>query len=208
MLSGKFLIKQGSGRISSGYLEGRDSCVRKWVLSVLETAFSEVPDKTQAWHNLISLTQTKDCIVKKRAAEALQAAFGQVPDKTQAWQDLVILAKDEDIMIVVCRRVPQMLWRRLSFKSPTERGSRDLIELLTQCKNSYVQRSAAIIMETALRQVPSKEAAWQDLLKLTEGDGRNVRLNAVYVLKKVFSQIPDRALAWQAFIRLTADGDV
>ena len=63
----------------------------------LGTAFGQVPDKAQAWQDLVRLTQDKDSYVRWRAAEALGTAFGQVPDKAQAWQDLHRLTQDKTV---------------------------------------------------------------------------------------------------------------
>ena len=70
--------------------------VRWKAADALGTAFSQVPDKDQAWQDLLSLTQDEDSYVRVEAAYSLGTAFSQVPDKDQAWKDLLSLTQDED----------------------------------------------------------------------------------------------------------------
>ena len=55
-----------------------------------------MPDKQQAWNDLIKLTNDKNSDVRYRAASALGSVFSYVPDKQQAWNDLIKLTNDED----------------------------------------------------------------------------------------------------------------
>jgi len=77
-------------------------CISKYAgerldaVSALETVFSHIPDKAQAWLDLHNLTQDKYRGVRLRAAGALGTVFSQIPDKAQAWQDLIRLTQDED----------------------------------------------------------------------------------------------------------------
>ena len=60
--------------------------------------FSEVPDKEQAWNDLVRLTNDEDGRVRSQAVNVLGSVFSQVPDefKQQAWNDLVRLTDDKD----------------------------------------------------------------------------------------------------------------
>ena len=73
-----------------------DSDVRSSATYVLGSAFSQVPDKQQAWNDLHRLTNDEDSDVRYSAAYALGSVFSQVPDKQQAWNDLHRLTNDED----------------------------------------------------------------------------------------------------------------
>lgn len=53
-----------------------------------------MPNKQQAWSDLIQLTNDDDWSVRSRAAEALGSAFPYLPDKQQAWEDLHRLSND------------------------------------------------------------------------------------------------------------------
>ena len=65
-------------------------------LEQLQILFSSMPDKQQAWNDLIKLINDKDIYVRYSAAVALGSAFSPVPDKQQAWNDLIRLTTDED----------------------------------------------------------------------------------------------------------------
>jgi len=72
----------------------REEC---WeALKLLKTHFSNLPDKDQAWQDLLRLTQDKDSTVQWRSAKNLRPAFSHVPDKDQAWKALIKLTQDED----------------------------------------------------------------------------------------------------------------
>ena len=69
------------------------------LIAALGSAFSQVPDKQQAWNDLHRLTNDEDSYVRSKAAYALGSAFSQVPDKQQAWNDLHRLTNDEDSFV-------------------------------------------------------------------------------------------------------------
>ena len=58
--------------------------------------FADLPDKENAWKDLIRLTEDEDRDVRRDAANALGSVFPHIPDKKQAWNDLVRLTQDED----------------------------------------------------------------------------------------------------------------
>ena len=56
-----------------------DRYVRLEAANALGKAFSQVPDKTLAWQDLIRLTQDGDSDVRRGATKALGEAFSHVP---------------------------------------------------------------------------------------------------------------------------------
>lgn len=62
----------------------------------LNSNFLPLPDKQQAWNNLIGLTSDQNSDVRSSAASALGYAFSQVPDKEHAWNDLHRLINEDD----------------------------------------------------------------------------------------------------------------
>ena len=64
-------------------------------LKQLEDNFSLLPDKEQAWKDLIQWT-SEERNVRYGAAKALGSVFYHVPDKQKAWKDLHKLTNDED----------------------------------------------------------------------------------------------------------------
>jgi HEAT repeat protein len=63
---------------------GNDPKERIHALDQLKDFFSSMPDKQQAWNDLLRLTNDEDSDVRKEAASALGSALSQVLDKQQA----------------------------------------------------------------------------------------------------------------------------
>jgi HEAT repeat protein len=190
---------------------------RQEAAEIFGKAFSEFPDKYQAWRDLITLTQDKDSVVRGSAVAALGAAFSQVPDKMQAWQDLIALTQDNDSDIL--GRIASSLgiafeiWCVVpilgsAFKQVPDKKQawRDLITLI-QDKDFEVRWRAANVLETAISQVPDKTQVWRDLITLTQDKDFEVRRWAANVLETAISQVPDKTQVWQDLHRLTQDKD-
>ena len=64
----------------------------------LGVTFQYVPDKENAWKNLIHLTRDQDRYMRRRAADALGAAFQYVPNKINAWTDLHKLINYQELV--------------------------------------------------------------------------------------------------------------
>jgi predicted amidohydrolase len=60
------------------------------------SAFAHIPDKRQAWNDLIRLTQDKNWDVRRDATNTLGSVFPHILDKEQVWNDLIRLTQDED----------------------------------------------------------------------------------------------------------------
>jgi hypothetical protein len=69
---------------------------RREAVEQIRINVAELPDKEQAWADLLRLTKDKDIIVKLSAASSLGHVFSDVPDKKKAWTDLLRVTKDED----------------------------------------------------------------------------------------------------------------
>jgi HEAT repeat protein len=178
--------------------------VRYSAAEVLGSAFSQVPDKQQAWNDLIRLTSDKDSDVRYRAAEALGSAFFQVPDKQQAWNDLHRLTSDEDWNVRY--RAASALGSLFSQVPDKQQAWNDL-RRLTSDENSSVRSGAAEALGSLFSQVPDKQQAWNDLRRLTSDEDSSVRSGAAEALGSSFSQVPDKQQAWNDLHRLTSDED-
>ena len=76
-------IKNRRGKIYRLTLD-QDSVVLQSVAEAVGTVFQYVPDKEQAWKDLIKLTSDRDWKVLQSVAEAVGTVFQYVPDKEQA----------------------------------------------------------------------------------------------------------------------------
>jgi HEAT repeat protein len=176
--------------------------VRKRAVDSLGTAFSQIPNKEQAWQDLHKLTQDEDRDVRRGAACSLGTAFSQVPDKDLAWQDLIRLTKDEDRDVRM--NAAELFGKAFSGHPDKEQAWKD-IHKLTQDKDSDVRMGAARSLGTAFSQIPNKEQAWQDLIRLTKDENDDVRRQAANSLVSAFSLVLDREQAWKDIHKLTQD---
>jgi HEAT repeat protein/nucleoside phosphorylase len=147
----------------------------------LGSAFSKVPDKFQAWQDLIKLTQDEDSGVRIVAAEALGKVFSKVSDKDHAWQILLRLTRDENNDVRL--GATGALGSAFSHVPDKARAWQDLM-WLTQEEDIYMRRRVAEVLGAAFDLVPDREKAWQDLIRLTKDLDSNVRSYAYYSLGK------------------------
>jgi HEAT repeat protein len=184
----------------------------KEAVGQLKTNFVSLPNKDQAWQDLICLTQDDDSDVRERAAYALGSAFISIPDthKDQAWQDLIRLIQDGNSNV----RWGAAAALGSAFISipdgSKDQAWQDLIRL-TQDGNSNVRWRAASVLGSAFFSIPdgSKDQAWQDLIRLIQDGNSFVRSRAADALGSAFRSIPDahKDQARQDLIRLTQDDD-
>ena len=55
-----------------------------------------MPDKQQAWNDLIKLIANQDSNVRLSAVDAIFVAFSEISDKQHAWNDLIKLITDQE----------------------------------------------------------------------------------------------------------------
>jgi HEAT repeat protein len=177
---------------------------REEALDKLRDNFSSLPDKQQAWNDLIRLTNDENKYVRSKAASALGSAFSQVPDKQQAWNDLIRLTNDENKY--VRSKAASALGSAFSQMPDKQQAWNDLLRL-TNDEIRLVRSGAASALGSAFSQMPDKQQAWNDLHRLTNDENRNVRSDAAYALGSAFSQVPDKQQAWNDLHRLTNDED-
>ena len=166
--------------------------------------FAELPDKKQAWEDLIRLTSYDDSDVRWRTVYALDIAFSHVPDKKQAWNDLHRLTSDNDSN--VRWGTANALGIAFSHVPDKKQAWYDL-HRLTSDKDSNVRWGAANALGIAFSHVPDKKQAWSDLHRLTSDNDNFVRWGAADALSIAFSYVPDKEQAWNDLHRLTSDVD-
>jgi len=74
-------------------------------------------------------------------------------------------------------------------------------------KDSDVRRGAAFALSSAFPHVPDKDAAWEDLHRLTVDEDSYVRRGAAVALGSAFPYVPDKDAAWEDLHQLTGDKD-
>jgi len=172
-------------------------------LEQLESNFSQLSDKQQAWNDLIKLTTDKNNSVRfSRAASVLGSVFSDVPDKQQAWNDLIKLTACENSY--VRSKATSFLGFVFSDVPDKQQAWNDLHKLTTD-KNNSVRFRAASVLGSVFSDVPDKQQAWNDLHKLTTDKNNSVRFRAASVLGSVFFDVPDKQQAWNDLIKLITD---
>lgn len=95
--------------------------------SSLGNIFRPVPDKDQAWQNILKQVSENDSYARWEVTSTLGKIFSLVPDKDQAWQDLHRLTKDEDglVRMIAAEALGQALHKAelYSFLSSISLGS-------------------------------------------------------------------------------------
>jgi len=69
------------------------------------------------------------------------------------------------------------------------------------------RRDAAWQLNHNFADLPDKDGAWQDLIRLAHDKQSGVRLRAAYAIGSAFTHLPDKKQAWNDLIRLTQDED-
>ena len=98
-VSERTTVKYGDRGVRYVYIAAaRPACLVMGVLKGVEqlrSNFADLPDKDEAWKDLIWLTGDEYIGVRRGAADALISAFPHVPDKDAAWEDLHRLTRNK-----------------------------------------------------------------------------------------------------------------
>jgi len=147
----------------------------------LKDHFSLLPNKHQAWNDLIKLTTDHDWDVRIEAAYALSSVFTHVPNKQKAWEDLHRLATDQDNSLRFI--VVDAIGSAFPHIPDKEQAWNELIKLITD-GDIDVEYSAASTLGSAFPHMPDKQQAWYDLIKLIK-DENYVNLFVNHSLGKI-----------------------
>ena len=177
---------------------------RREAMRLLSDNFADLPDKKEAWEDLIRFTGDEDSNVRSGAAVSLGSAFPYVFDKDGAWEDLIRLTQNKDDFVRF--RAADAFGSAFPYVSDKDGAWEDLIRL-TQDNDSFVQSGAAYMLGSAFPYFSDKDEAWEDLHRLTRDEDFFVRSGAAYAFGSAFLYVPDKDGAWEDLIRLTQDKD-
>ena len=181
---------------------GGDVEERREAAEQLSDNFADLPDKDEAWKDLIRLTGYEDSYLILRAVDALGSAFRYVPDKDEAWEDLDWLTRNEDSF--VRWRATDALGYAFQYVPDKDAAWNDL-HRLTWDANGDVRSGAADVLGSAFQYVPGKDAVWKDLIRLIRDEDTFVQWRAADALGSAFQYVPDKDVAWEDLHRLTGD---
>ena len=174
--------------------------------------FSGLPDKSDAWQDLVRLAYDEDKDVRFNAIVALVSAFVQVPNKAQAGRDLHGLIQDENGYIVFREMVSREAYTQdlieIFCLIPNKDEAWQDLHKLTKDDSGQVRFIAAHILSGFFSLAPNKVEAWKDLRRLLiqHNDFRDIAITARAIAKN-FLYLPDKAQAWQDLVRLAQDQD-
>jgi HEAT repeat protein len=182
----------------------RDVEERKEAAEQLRKNFADLPDKKQAWKDLIKLTSDTDSDVNWCPPSTLGNAFAHLPDKKQAWEDLHRLTSDTDSG--VRRSVASALGSAFAHVPEKKRAWEDLHKLTSDAHRD-VREDAAFALGNAFVHLPEKKRAWEDLHRLISDTHSYVRGVAASAFGNAFAYVPDKIQTWEDLHRLTSDSD-
>ena len=178
---------------------------RREAVRLLRDNFADLPDKEEAWRDLIQLTGDKDWELQEHVADTFGSAFPHVPDKEEAWDDLIWLIGDKDIDVQ--RNVAEAIGSAFLHTPHKKHAWKDLHHL-THYEDGRVRSRAARAIGSAFPHIPEKEKAWKDLHRLTRDEDDDVRLRLSTMLGSVFPHVLDKEEVWEDMIRLMGDEDL
>ena len=181
-----------------------DEKERHKALNQFQNNFAFLPDKQQAWKDLLALTKDEYTVVQWYTGGALGSAFPHVTDKEQAWKDLLALIKDEDSG--VRWEAAGALGSAFAHVTDKEQATKDLLAL-TKDEDSGVRSHAADALCLAFVHVTDKEQATKDLLALTKDEDSGVRRRAAPAFGFAFPHVTNKEQGWKDLLALIKDED-
>ncbi len=157
-------------------LRDSDRAIQITFLNFIPSAFQYLPDKQQAWQDLIALIENKgiDIMARTNAVHFLGSAFQYVPDKVQAFDDIIRLTENDDFNIR--RYASNSIGHVFEHISKTERAWKFLHEL-TESSDTNIRSGAAQSIGSVYPYLSDqdKEQALQDIIRLAKDDESSVR---------------------------------
>jgi HEAT repeat protein len=173
-------------------------------LKHLEYDFFLLPDKQQAWNDLIKLTFDKNNFVRAKAADAIVFSYSYVPDKQRAWNDLIELINNEDSWV---RSSAAFALNSAIFYLLDKQQAWNDLHKLTGHRDSKVRLNAVSVLGSAFSYIPDKNVASKDLHRLTNDMYSDVRSSAASALGVAFPNLPDKLQAFDELHKLITDKD-
>ena len=178
------------------------SSVRRSGAKAIGSAFSDLPDKNQAWSDLHLLALDEDSFIRMSAVEAMGSAFSELPDKNQAWLELYRLVKDHDNSV----REAAVRALGMAFSGvPDKNQAWAKLHLLALDQNSLLRCAAGEAMGSAFSEMPDKNQAITDLCLLSRDKNNYVRKAAAEAIGSAFSELPNKDQAFLELFRLAKD---
>lgn len=176
----------------------------------LGTLFEALPDRNQAFEDLLRFCSDRDSEVREEAINSLTKVFPNVQKKELVWERFINLtAYPEELIFKAAVNSLIIVFPLMRDKS---RAWKDLVELINS-KSSLEDVSRGIInsLTNVISEFPDKQQAWKDLLEMTGSGDPYVRKKAAFFLKIVFPGLPEekKSKAWEDLLELEREnGDI
>lgn len=174
----------------------------------LGSLFEALPDRNQAFEDLLRLCSDKNAEVREEAINSITTVFPNVPEKELVWERFVNLTAYpvEQIM----RAAVNSLVTVFPLMQDKNGAWKDLVELINS-KSSLEDVSRGIIhsLTNVISDFPDKPQAWKDLLEMTLSDDPYVREKATSSLSIVFPGLPEekKSEAWEDLLELAGEAE-
>ncbi len=181
-----------------------DKVITVLLLEALGSVYQYVPDKKQAWKDLVKMALFKDSIVGWRNKKAIEIVLRCIPDKKQAWENLVRLVPDEDSNVILQNlRVLSVFFEYL----PNKNEAWEYLFRQALDEDSNVRFRIYMMLDEFFKYLPDKNEARNDLARPESYEGINVISLATSALLSTFFRVPDEEQAWNDLHGLTYNED-
>ena len=170
----------------------------------LERNFADLPDKEQAWNELLALTENEDDIVRWDATSALGVALRYISDKRQGTTHLLNLIEYDEFYLKI--GATEAIGSAFYYLTDKEQATKILISL-TKNDNPDLKSAATFSLCQAFPHVTDKEQALNVLLTMTKDADADVRGDTASAFNRAFPYVIDKETATKALLKLTKDKD-
>jgi 2-polyprenyl-3-methyl-5-hydroxy-6-metoxy-1,4-benzoquinol methylase/HEAT repeat protein len=165
----------------------KNNNLRFSVSELIGLLFQYMPDKEQAWKDLLKLSRDADSFVRQIAPQALGWSYKDLPIelKKAALDDIfkLIQMKDWETRFAATIAIGDV------FESVPDRiKTYDIIQQQRFDENPHVRRAAAISLRNAFPFIENKNQALDDLLSLTKDEDLNVMKWAKEAIEAIYKE--------------------
>ncbi|AKB54881.1 hypothetical protein A9239_09990 [Methanosarcina sp. A14] len=172
----------------------------------LGTFFEVLPDRKQAFEDLLRLCSDGEDAVREKAINSLVTVFPNVPDRKLAWDKFVNLTAYpvESVMTAAANALVSVF----SLMQDKNKAWENLAGLINS-RSSMEDANREIVssLNYIIKEVPDKGQVWKDLLKMGASEYPYVREKSALLLNLVFPELADgeKEKAWNEVLELASE---
>lgn len=174
--------------------------------------FEALPDRKQAFEDLLRLCSDEDDVVRVEAVNSLVTVFPNVLDRELVWDKFLNLTAypEESVMTAAANALVSVF----TLMPDKNKAWRDLAGLInSRSSMEDVKRIIISSLYYLIKENPDKQQVWRDLLEMAASEYFYVREKSASLLSFVFTELTDeeKEEAWNEVLKLateSADGKV